>query len=65
MLLDSRSDAFAPLFDQMRGDIELAQGDRSAARAAYEKAFAATPQDRPSRQLLQRKLDDLSETEPS
>lgn len=64
-LLDSRSDAFAPLFDELRGDIELAQGDRSAARAAYEKAFAATPEDRPSRQLLQRKLDDLSETEPS
>lgn len=64
-LVDGKSGAFAPLFDELKGDIKLAQGDRPAARSAYEKAFAATPEDRPSRQLLQRKLDDLSETEPS
>ncbi len=62
---DAGGGAFAPLFDELRGDIKLAQGDRKAARSAYEKAFAATPENQPSRQLLQRKLDDLSETEPS
>lgn len=53
--------AFAPLFDELRGDIKLAQGDRPAARGAYEKAFAATPEDQPNRPLLQRKLDDLAD----
>lgn len=60
--LDGESGAFAPLFDELRGDIKLAQGDRGAARGAYEKAYAATPEDQPSRQLLQRKLDDLADT---
>jgi predicted negative regulator of RcsB-dependent stress response len=64
-LVDGKSGAFAPLFDELKGDIKLAQGDRDAARSAYQKAFAATPEDQPSRKLLQRKLDDLSETEPS
>jgi predicted negative regulator of RcsB-dependent stress response len=64
-LVDGKSGAFAPLFDELKGDIKLAQGDRGAARTAYQKAFAATPEDQPSRKLLQRKLDDLSETEPS
>lgn len=52
--------SFAPLFDELRGDIHLAQGDAAAARLAYDKAMAATPEDQPGRQLLQRKLEDLS-----
>ena len=59
--LDGGAGEFAPLFDELKGDIKLAQGDRSGARSAYEKAFAATPEDQPSRQLLQRKLDDLTD----
>ena len=58
--LDGAKGAFAPLADELRGDIQLAKGDAGAARAAYEKAFAATAEDQPSRQLLQRKLDDLA-----
>ncbi|NGY04551.1 YfgM family protein [Solimonas terrae] len=64
-LVDGKTGAFAPLFDELKGDIKLAQGDRSAARSAYQKAFAATPEDQPSRKLLQRKLDDLADTEQS
>ncbi|WP_028080538.1 YfgM family protein [Solimonas soli] len=59
--LDGDAGSFAPLYDELRGDIKLAQGDRAAARSAYEKAFTATPEDQPSRQLLQRKLDDLTD----
>lgn len=64
-LVDNKTGAFAPLFDELKGDIKLAKGDRDAARSAYQKAFEATPADQPSRKLLQRKLDDLTETEPS
>lgn len=64
-LVDNQTGAFAPLFDELKGDIQLAKGDRDAARNAYQKAFAATPEDQPSRKLLQNKLDDLNEAEPS
>ncbi|MFT4046693.1 MAG: tetratricopeptide repeat protein [Solimonas sp.] len=59
--LDGDAGSFAALYDELRGDIKLAQGDRAAARGAYQKAFAATPEDEPGRQLLQRKLDDLAD----
>lgn len=58
--LDADGGSFGALFDELRGDIRLAQGDTEAARSAYEKAFKATPEDQPGRQLLQRKLDDLA-----
>ncbi len=51
-------DPFAPLYQELRGDIEFSRGDRDAARAAYEKAIALGPAP-PSRQALQRKLEDL------
>lgn len=59
-LLSGESGAFAPLYAELRGDIQLAKGDRVAARSAYDKALAATPEDQPNRPLLQRKLDDLA-----
>lgn len=52
-------DAFAALYQELRGDILLGKGDRAAARTAYEKALALGPQ-AASRQGLQRKLDDLA-----
>lgn len=58
--LEADGGAFAALFDELRGDIRLAQGDADAARTAYQKAFDATPEGQPGRQLLQRKLDDLA-----
>lgn len=51
-------DAFASLYQELRGDIELGRGDRDKARAAYEKAMALGPAPA-NRELLQRKLDDL------
>lgn len=60
-ILDGAAGEFAPVFDELRGDIHLAQGDRSAARSAYEKALNAAPAEQPSRQLLERKLEDLAD----
>ncbi|HUS25430.1 MAG TPA: tetratricopeptide repeat protein [Candidatus Binatia bacterium] len=53
-------DAFAPLYLELRGDITLAQGDRGAARTAYEKALKANPP-AAARDGLQHKLDDLAD----
>lgn len=52
-------DAFAALYQELRGDIKLSQNDREAAREAYEKAMTLGPAPA-SRELLQRKLDNLS-----
>jgi predicted negative regulator of RcsB-dependent stress response len=61
-LLDGRPGSFAALYEELRGDIRLAQGDRSGARAAYEKALAGVADDTPgARTELQRKLDDLTD----
>ena len=55
---------FAPLYEELRGDIQFAKGDRAAARAAYQKALEAgvAPADR---EFLQRKLDDLADAAPA
>lgn len=53
------SDAFAALYQELRGDIKLSQNDHAAARAAYEKALSLGPAPT-SREFLQRKLDDLA-----
>lgn len=60
-LLDGDMGEFAALAEELRGDIRLAQGDRAAARAAYEKALAATAEDPAARAGLQRKIDDLAD----
>lgn len=59
-LLGADDGAFAPLYQELRGDIRMAKGDRDAARLDYQKALAATPDGQPNRTLLQRKLDDLA-----
>lgn len=67
-LLDAGADtSFAVLFDELRGDIKLAEGDRAAALAAYTKALAAlggqaagTP-NAPIAESLQHKIDDLAD----
>jgi len=63
-LLDLKDDdAFASLYQELRGDIQLSKGDRDAARSAYEKAMLLGPA--PSgRESLKRKLDDLGATAP-
>ncbi|MGH8456598.1 MAG: YfgM family protein [Stenotrophobium sp.] len=54
---------YAVLFDELRGDITLAKGDRAGARAAYEKAVqdGGAPANQPDKNDLQRKLDDLAD----
>ncbi len=60
-LLPADAGEFSALAEELRGDIRLAQGDRSAARAAYEKALAASGDNTAVRNGLQRKLDDLAD----
>ena len=52
--------SFASLYEELRGDIQLAKGDRTAARAAYEKALADADTGATNKTLLQQKLDDLA-----
>lgn len=59
-LLDGEAGDYAVLFDELRGDIKLAQGDQAAARQAYEKALKSAADGAGNRELLQRKLDDLA-----
>ncbi len=58
--LDGEAGEYGHLFDELRGDIKLAQGDRDAARQAYEKALKAQADKPGTTELLQRKLDDLA-----
>ncbi|WP_022978107.1 YfgM family protein [Nevskia ramosa] len=66
-LLDAGADSYAVLFDELRGDIKLAEGDRAAALAAYTKAISGldgettgTP-NAPIAESLQHKIDDLAD----
>lgn len=51
--------AFAAAYEELRGDIQLAAGNASDARAAYQRALAASDPTSPGSRLLQMKLDDL------
>lgn len=58
-LLDiADEDPFAPLYQELRGDIQLGAGDRDAARGAYQKALDLGPA-AANREAIQRKLGDL------
>ncbi len=58
--LDGQGGVYAALASELRGDIKLAQGDRAAARAAYEQAVKASAADADTGNL-QRKLDELAD----
>ncbi|AXQ29882.1 hypothetical protein D0B54_14880 [Solimonas sp. K1W22B-7] len=58
--LDGAAGEYENLYEELRGDIKLAQGDRAAARQAYEKALKVQPEKAGANELLQRKLDDLA-----
>lgn len=65
-LLDATPGVYAALYEEARGDILLAKGDRAAAFKAYEKALSvATEDDRAVRESLRRKLDDLADVAQS
>lgn len=51
--------AFAPLFDDAKGDVFSLKGDKSAARDAYRSALSKLSADAPNRQYVQAKLDAL------
>jgi len=53
----SHSDAFAPRFDDLKGDVLLAQGKTAEARAAYQAAFGKMPEDNAYRNIVELKLD--------
>jgi predicted negative regulator of RcsB-dependent stress response len=54
------TEAFAPLYRELHGDIHLARGDLASARAEYEHALAAMTPDMPERQLVQLKYDNTA-----
>lgn len=59
-LIGGSSDAFAPHFQELRGDIYLAQGEADKARQAYQSALD-DPSALASGQQLRMKLDGLGE----
>ena len=54
------SEAFEPLYRELRGDIHFARGDTASARAEYEHALAAMTPDMPERQLVQLKYENAA-----
>lgn len=58
-LAGSRSDAFAFRFEDMRGDVLMAQDKKDEARAAYQAAFGKMEKDNPYRSIVELKLDAL------
>ena len=58
-LSGKHSDAFAFRFDDLRGDVLLAQGKPAEARTAYAAAFGKLEQDNPYRNIVELKLDAL------
>lgn len=63
--LSGEPGSFASLYDELRGDIQLAKGDAAAARASYEKALASAASGAANKTLLQQKLDDLAVSKSS
>ncbi|MFP5380692.1 MAG: YfgM family protein [Gammaproteobacteria bacterium] len=55
----SHSDAFAPRFEDLKGDVLFAQGKPAEARAAYHVAFGKLAEDDPYRKIVELKLDAL------
>ena len=58
-LSGTHSDAFASRFDDLKGDVLLAQGKQAEARAAYQAAFGKMKEDNPYRNIVELKLDAL------
>lgn len=58
-LTASHSDAFAPRFDDLKGDVLLAQGKHDEARAAYQAGFDKMKEGNPYRAIVELKLDAL------
>jgi predicted negative regulator of RcsB-dependent stress response len=50
---------FAALFDIRRGDLAMLQGQRDAARTAYDAALKALPADSSQRAAVEQKLQSV------
>ena len=57
------SNAFKPMYLEIKGDIALAKGDRAAARDSYEKAKSLLSGEERNRILLEMKLSDVADIE--
>ncbi|WP_324780441.1 YfgM family protein [Thiobacillus sedimenti] len=58
-LAGTHSDAFAFRFEDLRGDVLMAQGKRDEARSAYQAAYTKMEADNPYRSIVELKLDAL------
>ncbi len=58
-LSSTHSDAFAPRFADMKGDVLLAQGKQAEARVAYKAAFDKMKENNSYRNIVELKLDAL------
>jgi predicted negative regulator of RcsB-dependent stress response len=58
-LSGSHSDAFAFRFEDLKGDVLLAQGKPAEARVAYQAAFGKMDKENPYRNIVELKLDAL------
>jgi predicted negative regulator of RcsB-dependent stress response len=61
VLAGTSAEGFQADFDDVRGDIALALGDRGAARTAYQKALTGYAELPAKASLVKMKLDDLAE----
>lgn len=59
----AHTDAFAPRFDDLKGDVYMAQGKTAEARAAYSAAYAKLKETNPLRGIVEMKLDSLGGTQ--
>lgn len=64
VLDDSNTGAFTAQFHELRGDVQVAMGNESAARAEYEAALNSTEGSVIDQNLLRIKLDSLTGAEP-
>ena len=58
-LSSTHSDAFAPRFEDLKGDVLLAQGKQAEARVAYKAAYDKMKENNPYRNIVELKLDAL------
>ncbi len=55
----AHTEAFGPRFDDLKGDVYLAQGKHAEARSAYSASYAKLKETNPMRGLVEMKLDSL------
>jgi predicted negative regulator of RcsB-dependent stress response len=60
----AHSDSYGPRFDDLKGDVYLAQGRSEEARAAYSAAHAKLKETSPLRGMVEMKLDSLGGPKP-